>query len=462
MDRPRLLIVDDEEGVRSSLSLLLEEEGYEVDTAEGAEAALAHLRGEPFNLVLCDVRMPGRDGLELLPELIDLQPDLSVLMMSAYGAVDQALEAVRLGASDYIAKPFEPQELLLLLRKTQERERLRRENVQLRRELGARHELKSLVAVSAEMQEVVALIDRAGAFKTTVLITGESGVGKDMVARAIHHRSGRASQPFVPVNCGAIPENLMEAELFGHARGAFTGADQARAGLFRDADGGTLFLDEIGELPLYLQVKLLRVLQEEEVRPVGESRSVRVDVRIVAATARDLQTEVRAGRFRQDLFYRLNVFCIDIPPLRDRPADIPPLAHDLLRNLARQTGKRVMHIDPEAMEMLCAYPWPGNVRELENTLERAMILALGDRISVDLLPLQGMATPSDSPSLETRPEDLSIKRRTRALEERLIRLALEQTGGNRTRAAEILEISPRALQYKLKEYGIVPLNPLTR
>ena len=264
MDRPHLLIVDDEQGVRSSLSLLLEEEGYDVETAEGADAALAHVRREPFNLVLCDVRMPGRDGLALLPELLDLQPDLSVVMMSAYGALDQALESVRLGACDYIAKPFEPQELLLLLRKTEERERLRRENVQLRRELGTRHDLKSLVAVSPEMQEVVALIDRAGAFKTTVLITGESGVGKDVVARAIHHRSGRVSQLFVAVNCGAIPENLMEAELFGHARGAFTGADQARAGLFREADGGTLFLDEIGELPLYLQVKLLRVLQEEE------------------------------------------------------------------------------------------------------------------------------------------------------------------------------------------------------
>jgi two-component system response regulator AtoC len=405
--------------------------------------------------------MPGRSGLELLPELLDLQPDASVLMMSAYGAVDQALEAVRLGACDYIAKPFESQELLLILRKTQERERLRRENLQLRRELGKRYDLKSLVAVSAEMQEVVTLIDRAGAFKTTVLITGESGVGKEVVARSIHQRSGRVSEPFVPVNCGAIPENLMEAELFGHARGAFTGADQARPGLFREADGGTLFLDEVGELPLYLQVKLLRVLQEEEVRPVGETRPIRVDVRIVAATARNLQTEVHAGRFRQDLFYRLNVFCIDIPPLRDRPADIPALTEELLRGVTRQTGKRVTEIDPGAMELLCAYPWPGNVRELENTLERAVILAPTSRITEDLLPLHGASRPSDPPTTSSSPEDLSIKRRTRALEERLIRLALEQTGGNRTRAAEILEISPRALQYKLKEYGIVPLNPRT-
>jgi two-component system response regulator AtoC len=459
MGQQRLLIVDDEDGVRSSLSLLLDEEGYEVETAENAEAALAHVKRGQFDLVLCDVRMPGRDGLALLPDLLDLQPEAPVLMMSAYGAADRALQAIRLGACDYIAKPFEPQELVVLLRKTEERERLRRENRRLQLELGKRHDLKSLVAVSPEMQEVIGLIDRAAEFKTTILITGESGVGKEMVARAIHDRSSRASGPFVAVNCGAIPENLMEAELFGHARGAFTGAEQSRLGLFREADGGTLFLDEIGELPPALQVKLLRVLQEEEVRPVGESRSVRVDVRIVNATARDLQTEVETGRFRQDLFYRLNVFRIHVPPLRERPEDIPPLSHELLNSLARQTGKRVQHVEPDALEALCAYPWPGNVRELENTLERAVILAIGDRITLDLLPFRD--TPAQAERLETggRLEDLSIKRGTRELENRLIRLALERTGGNRTRAAEILEISPRALQYKLKEYGIVPLNP---
>jgi two-component system response regulator AtoC len=456
MSRSRLLIIDDEEGLRASLTLLLEDEGYEVETAECADAALAVVADRSFDVILCDVRMPGRDGLEVLPEIVELQPSASVLMMSAYGASDQALEALRRGAHDYIAKPFEPQELILLLHKTEERERLQRENRRLRREVGGGKDLKSLVSVSSAMQEVVSLIERSADFKTTVLVTGESGVGKEVVARLIHERSPRASQPFVAVNCGAIPQTLIEAELFGHSRGAYTGADHARLGLFREADRGTLFLDEIGELPSEMQVKLLRVLQEEEVRPVGEPRSVRVDVRIVAATARDLEIEVAAGRFRQDLFYRLNVLSLHVPALRERPEDIPPLVHDLLENLMRQTGKRIVSVEPDALEALCGYVWTGNVRELENTLERAVILAPGNRITLDLLPF-GSDEPTPSASREPD-EDLSIKRRTRALEERLIRLALEVTGGNRTRAAEILEISPRALQYKLKEYGIVSLN----
>jgi two-component system response regulator AtoC len=456
MSRSRLLIIDDEEGLRASLTLLLEDEGYEVETAECADAALAVVADRSFDVILCDVRMPGRDGLEVLPEIVELQPSASVLMMSAYGASDQALEALRRGAHDYIAKPFEPQELILLLHKTEERERLQRENRRLRREVGGGKDLKSLVSVSSAMQEVVSLIERSADFKTTVLVTGESGVGKEVVARLIHERSPRASQPFVAVNCGAIPQTLIEAELFGHSRGAYTGADHARLGLFREADRGTLFLDEIGELPSEMQVKLLRVLQEEEVRPVGEPRSVRVDVRIVAATARDLEIEVAAGRFRQDLFYRLNVLSLHVPALRERPEDIPPLVHDLLENLMRQTGKRIVSVEPDALEALCGYVWTGNVRELENTLERAVILAPGNRITLDLLPF-GSDGPTPSASREPD-EDLSIKRRTRALEERLIRLALEVTGGNRTRAAEILEISPRALQYKLKEYGIVSLN----
>ncbi len=455
MSRPRLLIIDDEEGLRSSLSLLLEDEGYDVETADSGDTGLTAARDRSFDIVLCDVRMPGRNGLEILPELVEGQPCASVLMMSAYGAAEQALEALRRGAVDYISKPFEPQELILLLRKTEERERLRRENTRLRRELRADRDLKSLVAVSGAMQEVVGLIERASEFKTTVLVTGESGAGKEIVARLIHDRSPRSSEPFVAVNCGAIPHTLIEAELFGYGRGAFTGADQARLGLFREADHGTLFLDEIGELPAEMQVKLLRVLQEEEVRPVGEPRTVRLDVRIVAATARDLEIEVSAGRFRQDLFYRLNVLRVHVPALRERPEDIPQLVHDLLNEISRQTGRRIVGVEPDALEAMSSYPWPGNVRELENTLERAVILASGDRITLDLLPFtrDDAAPPSTAES-----EDLSIKRRTRSLEERLIRLALEETGGNRTRASEILEISPRALQYKLKEYGIVPLN----
>jgi two-component system response regulator AtoC len=458
MSGRRILIIDDEEGVRTSLQLLLEEEGYRVQTAADGAAGLERAQCETFDVVLCDVRMPGQDGLSLLPELLAAQPDATTLMMSAYGDVDQALAAVRAGAYDYLAKPFQPEELLLCIRKAQEREGLRRENRRLRQQLGEGRGRPVLVAASAAMRSVLELVERASEYKTTVLITGESGTGKEVVARTIHEMSGRAAAPFIAVNCGAIPESLIEAELFGHARGAFTGADAERRGLFREADGGTLFLDEIGELSLNLQVKLLRVLQEEEVRPIGEPKPISVDVRILTATARSLETEIPAGRFRSDLYYRLNVFGIHIPPLRERLEDLPLLADPLLRALSRRIGKTVSGIEPDALELLKGYGWPGNVRELENMLERAVILARGESVTTADLPL---APASDSTGAQVptpRDEDLSIKRRVRQLEERLIRLALERTGGNRTRASRILELSPRALQYKLKEYAILPLN----
>jgi two-component system response regulator AtoC len=464
----RALIIDDEEGIRSSLSLLLGDEGYETWSAADATEALEQARRATFQVVLCDVRMRGRSGLDLLPELIPLQPDAIVLVMSAYGDVQQAVEAVRRGAYDYLAKPFQTDELLLAIRKAQEREQLRRENRNLRRELGAGRGSRAIVAASDSMKEVVDLVQRAAEYKTTVLITGESGVGKEVVARTIHELSDRAQQPFVAVNCGAIPEALLESEFFGHARGAFTGASEPKPGLFREADGGTLFLDEIGELPQALQVKLLRVLQEEEVRAVGEAKPVSVDVRIVAATARELEREVSAERFRADLFYRLNVFRIVVPPLRERPQDIPVLADHLLQQLAQRVGKAVRPVRGEVLETLCSYGWPGNVRELENCLERALILARGEDLTLDVLPIArgraGLAQPAETSSrgAQSQDEDLSVKRRGRALEERLIRLALERTGGNRTQAARILEISARALQYKIKEYAIEPLNPVRR
>ncbi len=460
------LIIDDEHGIRQSLGLILEDEGYRVVTAGDAEAGLREARAERFDLVLCDVRMPKLSGLDALPDLIAAQPDATVLMMSAYGQTEQALEAVRKGAYDYLAKPFQAEELLLAIGKAEERERLRRENRQLRRELSHGGREAGLVAGSAAMREIYELVERAAEFKTTVLITGESGVGKEVVARAVHGLSDRANEPFVPVNCGAIPEALIESELFGHLRGAFTGAETEARGMFREADGGTLFLDEIGELPLSTQVKLLRVLQEEEVRPVGASKSHPVDVRIVAATARDLEAMVEAGTFRADLFYRLNVFRLHVPPLRERREDVPVLADQLLAALSRRMGKAIAPLDREAVAALCAHAWPGNVRELENTLERALILARDGRVTRELFPFVGataaLAPPAapagDAPA--TDGDDVSIKRHSRALEERLIRLALARTGGNRTRAAHLLEISARALQYKLKEYAIEPLNPL--
>jgi two-component system response regulator AtoC len=458
MSGRRILIIDDEEGVRTSLQLLLEDEGYCVQTAADGVQGLDRARSETFDVVLCDIRMPGRDGLSLLPELLAAQPDATTLMMSAFGDVDQALAAVRSGAYDYLAKPFQPEELLLCIRKAQERESLRRENRRLRQQLGEGRGLPALVAASPAMQRVLELIERASEYKTTVLITGESGTGKEVVARTIHEMSGRAAAPFIAVNCGAIPESLIEAELFGHARGAFTGADAERRGLFREADGGTLFLDEIGELSLNLQVKLLRVLQEEEVRPIGEPKPISVDVRILTATARALEAEIAAGRFRSDLYYRLNVFGIHLPPLRERLEDLPLLADHLLRTLGRRIGKTLTGIEPPALELLRGYGWPGNVRELENMLERAVILARGESIAAADLPLSSGDGPAASPVSTPGDEDLSIKRRVRQLEERLIRLALERTGGNRTQASRILELSPRALQYKLKEYAILALN----
>ena len=471
MAKRRALIIDDESGVRDSLGLILEDEGWEIARAADGDSGLRAAQGERFDVVLTDVRMPRRGGLDILEELIAAQPEATVLVMSAFGQVEQALEAVRKGAYDFLAKPFTGPELLLAIRKADEREKLRRENRTLRRALSHESSAVSLAAASPGMRAVFELVERAAEYKTTVLVTGESGAGKEVVARAVHGLSDRRSAPYVAVNCGAIPESLIESELFGHAKGAFTGADSESRGMFREADGGTLFLDEIGELPPAIQVKLLRVLQEEEVWPVGAAKSFPVDVRIIAATARDLEAMIAAGDFRSDLYYRLNVFRIHVPPLRERPEDVPVLADQLLAAHSRRLGKPVEPLDRAALDLLSRYAWPGNVRELENALERALILARGRRLGPELFPFLGPAAEAittDSPdSKVTREpvgalsdEDLSIKRRGRALEERLIRRALVRTSGNRTRAARLLELSPRALQYKLKEYAIDPLNPL--
>jgi two-component system response regulator AtoC len=455
----RILIIDDEPGVRTSLSLILEDEGWEPQSAGSAEPALERLRESRFDVVLCDVRMPGRDGLSLLPEIVALQPEATVLVMSAHGDVDQALAAVRAGAWDYLAKPFAPEELLLTIRKAEERERLRRENQQLRRELRKQRPGRARLVRSDAMRAIESLVEGAAEFKSTVLITGESGVGKEVAAREIHERSERASRPFVAVNCGAIPETLIESELFGHARGAFTGASQAAPGMFREADGGTLFLDEIGELPLATQVALLRVLQEEEVRPVGEAKSIAVDVRIIAATSRDLEAMVGRGEFRSDLYYRLNVLRIALPPLRERTGDIASLAAEILEGLCERLGRRVEPLDEPLLELLRSHAWPGNVRELENALERALILARGGRLLPEHFAFAASRTPAPAAGVPQE-TDLSVKRQLRRLEERLIRRALAATAGNRTQASRLLELSARALQYKLKEYAIDPLNPL--
>ncbi len=447
----RILIVDDDEALRDSLQLVLSAEGFEVVGAADGPEALSLLESAAPEIVLCDLRMPGMDGMELLPELMRRQPSCTVILMSAYGTEELALEAMRRGAYDYLAKPFQPSEVLLTIRKAQERERLRRSNQLLRREAQRNVGERPIVAASPAMIETLEVMERAASFKATVLLTGESGTGKEVLARAIHAQSPRRNEAFVAINCGAIPEALLESELFGHVKGAFTGADRARRGLFVEASGGTLFLDEIGELPTPLQVKLLRVLQEEEVRSIGESKPRAVDVRIIAATARDLEAEVAAGRFRDDLFYRLNVVRLEVPPLRERREDIPLLLDHFFAHFRDLLGKPLRGIADEVLDRLVGYHWPGNVRELENVIERAVILARGDRLGLQDLP-DNVARPAPDGSDGAR--DLSLKRVRRAAEAETIRHALHATGGNRTRAARLLEISHRALLYKIKEYGI--------
>jgi two-component system, NtrC family, response regulator AtoC len=451
----RVLVVDDEENIRMVLRTLLRRNGYEVEVAENVEQALAVAKEIDPDVVLTDVRMPGQTGLDLLAELKRQGSLATVIVMSAFGNLDLALEAIKAGAYDFVHKPFRNEEVVLALRKAEERESLRRENQALKQEMKKDQKFESLLAQSEKMRLLFKTVAKIADFKTTVLITGESGVGKELVARAIHDRSGRKGS-FVAVNCGAIPEALLESELFGHKRGAFTDASADKRGLFEEADGGTLFLDEIGELPLSLQVKLLRVLQGETIRRLGDTRDIKIDSRIVAATHRDLSADVKTGRFREDLYYRLNVLPLVVPPLRERPEDITLLLdHFLERNNVR-LGTQIRGVQPETRRLLLSYAWPGNVRELENTVERAMVLCEGDLLASEDLP-ERIREAEDPIQKQLSSNELSIKKATRIIEEVLIRRALQHTRGNRTRAAEVLEISHRALLYKLKEYLITDL-----
>jgi two-component system response regulator AtoC len=450
------LVVDDEENLRVVLRTLLRRHGYEVETASSGEEALGMVDSFGPDVVLTDVRMPKMGGLDLLSTLKAKGNEATVIVMSAYGNMDLALDAMKAGAYDYVQKPFKPDEVVLALRKAEERELLRRENRALRDEIRKEHRFEDILAKSARMQEIFRTISKIADYKTTVLVTGESGVGKELVARAIHRRSSRRGGPFVAVNCGAIPENLLESELFGHKKGAFTDAVHDRKGLFEEATNGTLFLDEIGELPLALQVKLLRVLEDEKIRRVGESRDLQVDVRIITATHRDLQAETKAGRFREDLFYRLNVLPIHCPPLRERRDDIPLLIDHFVAKNNTRLGTSIRGLDTETRRLLYEYAWPGNVRELENTIERAMVLSEGEQIIAADLP-ERIREARDPVQVQLASGELSVKKTTRIIEEILIRRALQKTKGNRTRAAEVLEISHRALLYKIKDYQITDL-----
>jgi two-component system response regulator AtoC len=447
----RVLVVDDEENMRHMLSLLLEREGFAVTTAEHGGQALEFMSDVQYDLILCDLRMPVMDGMAFLDACVDRGLETTIIMMSAYGTLDTALEAMKRGAYDYIPKPFKPDEVILTLRKAEERERLRQENLYLQEELGRTYAFESIVARSQPMQEIFRTVRKVAGFRTSVLIQGESGTGKELIARAVHHNGPRASRPFVAVNCGAIPHALLESELFGYVRGAFTDAVRDKRGLFTEAHGGTLFLDEVGELPKELQVKLLRVLQDQEVRPVGGNQAHQVDVHIISATVKDLEEEVQGGRFRDDLYYRLNVVTLRIPPLRERLEDVPLLVEHFIRKHRERLGVKVEGVTRRALRSLMEHPWPGNVRELENALERAMVLC--ERRRIDVQDLTPTGPEPSRPSISAS-EGLSLRPHLKALEGELIREALRRTGGNRTRAARLLGITHRALLYKLPEHGV--------
>ena len=449
----RILLIDDEESVRHQLSSLLKRKGYEVETAADGQQGLDEYRKTAFDLVISDVRMPLLDGMGFLEAIGGRDAEAAVIMMSAYGDIDLALQAIRAGAADYLNKPYKNDALLLRISIVEQHLMLQRENRRLRRQIQQEGSYANIIGQTEVMKKLFRMVDKIAEFKSTVLIHGESGTGKELVARAFHDGGPRADQAFVAINCGAIPENLLESELFGHVRGAFTDAVRNKQGLFEEADGGTLFLDEIGELPLSLQVKLLRVLQESEIRRVGENKARKVDVRILAATNRDLAEMVQAGTFREDLFYRLNVLSVKIPPLRERPEDIPLLVEHFLGRCNSKMGTAVSGVEPAAMKTLMEYAWPGNVRELENLVERAVILCDTERITPELLTDKVRSTPP-RPVANLPIGQLSVKKTVRAVEEELIRRALAETGGNRTRAAKLLEISHRTLLYKIKDYHV--------
>ena len=447
-DSIRILVVDDEASQRELVSGYLKKQGFEVFTAAGGESALELFRQAPMELILTDQRMPGLSGLDLLKAAREINPETQVIVMTAYGSVETAVEAMRDGAADYVAKPLNLDELRQKIQRIVEQHRLYAENRALREELKSRHRIEGIIGESGQMVEVISLVQRVAASEATVLIRGESGTGKELIAKAIHYASPRAARPLVRVNCAALPENLLESELFGHEKGSFTGAISTRKGRFELADTGTLFLDEIGDLPLHLQAKLLRVLQEREFERVGSSQPIKVNVRILSATHRDLESLMRAGQFRDDLYYRLNVVTILLPPLRERRQDLPPLMDHFLKLFAAKNGKSLRGFSRAARDALLRYDYPGNVRELENLLERAVVLCRGDVIDRGDLPL----ILDDPDALSEAQTQLTAA--VEGLERRMIREALKRANGVQTRAAELLGVTERALRYKLKKYGL--------
>ncbi len=441
--------------MREFLGILLEREGYRVDLADSGDAALPMLESTAYDLVISDIKMPGLDGLGLLTRIKDISPDTVVLMVTAFSAAEQAVEAMKLGAYDYIAKPFNVDEIKIIVRNALDRRILARENLRLREEVKGRYSFSGLIGKSKKMRDVYTLIEKVAGSTANILIFGESGTGKELAAKAVHYNSPRRDKPFVAVNCGAIPETLMESELFGHKKGAFTGAVADRPGLFEQAEGGTLFLDEIGEVPLQLQAKLLRVIQEREFRRVGGAESMKADIRLVAASNRNLEEQVRDGSFREDLFYRLNVVQVRMPSLRERTEDIPLLIECFLKKYSGKAPNEEM-ITPAALKLLMAYPFPGNVRELENLVERCVVLGSGV-IDLECLPPQVLNYERVAPLCEELviPADgMNLEAYLDGIEKRLLLQALERCGGVKKRAAELLGLSFRSIRYRLAKFGM--------
>ncbi|OGL04190.1 MAG: Fis family transcriptional regulator [Candidatus Rokubacteria bacterium RIFCSPHIGHO2_12_FULL_73_22] len=452
MPDTRVLVVDDERSMRELLAIMLKQVGHEVTVADGGEHALEALRAGSFDLVITDLRMRKVDGLAVLRAAKELSPQTVVLVVTAFASTETAVEAMKLGAYDYITKPFKMDEIKLTIANALERKRLQDENTALKRQLRRERGVGGFVGKSPLMLAVYETIRKTADSVSTIMVTGESGTGKELVAQAIHQESARRSRPFVSVNCGAVPETLMESELFGHVKGAFTGAVASTAGLFSAADGGTLFLDEITEIPQSVQVKLLRAIQEREIRRVGDTRDVKVDVRLIAASNRDVARAVGEGVLREDLFYRLNVIPIHLPPLRERREDIPLLVAHFIQKISAELGKTVRGVTPEALAVLEQHRWPGNIRELENVIERALVLGSGDMLEAEALP-PDLRRPPDAQEvpIEIPPEGLDLEVTLDQIEHRYIQMALARTGGVQTRAAELLRISFRQFRYKLQK-----------
>lgn len=453
MEKARILIAEDEKIQREMLEGFLRGEGYYVDSVANGKLALKKLEENSYDIALVDYKMPEMDGLTTLKEIKRQYPDLPVVMMTAYGTIETAVSCMKEGAVDYLTKPIQLEELLLIFNKVLERSNLIRENRELRIRLKERYAFGNIIYVSPKMEEVMSLVARVSNSHTTVLIRGESGTGKELIANAIHFSSPRSEKPFIKVNCSAIPETLLESELFGHEKGAFTGATQKRIGRFEEANGGTIFLDEIGDLSPTTQVKLLRILQEKEFQRLGSNTSLKVDVRVIAATHRNLEELMRKGLFREDLYYRLNVISIHIPPLRERKEDIPVLIDHFLKKYSKENQKPVYDISKEAREVLLRHSYPGNVRELENIIERAVVLCRGDLITTQDLPFHLLEGKAEE-KVESPKMDKSLPEFLEEIEKEMILKALNQNKGVQTWAAEQLGISERVLRYKIKKYKI--------